>query len=257
MAARAPVSTASTPPRVRLPGRVACTVPAVSEPVVSEPVSRRQQAVARTLDPARERAEQRVQAFLDAALELLTTADAKDFTVQQVVDRSGQSLRSFYQHFAGKHELLLALFEENVRTTADHIAATLEDVEDPAERLHVFTTEYYRTCLSGVPSGSGTNLPPKAIGEFAYQLLADPQEEASEAFKPLVSMLGQLLADAAAAGAIRSDLEDEVAGVLLQVIMFNTFAPRISGRPPSENLVLSGDRLWELILHGLAPRDTE
>ena len=36
----------------------------------------------------------------------------KDFTVQDVVERSGQSLRSFYQYFAGKHELLLALFEE-------------------------------------------------------------------------------------------------------------------------------------------------
>src|SRR5688500_2625081 len=140
------MSSGTAPSRVRRPAREACTVPAVSEPVVSESVSRRQQAVARTLDPARERDGPRGQALLHAALELLTTADAKDFTVQQVVDRSGQSLRSFYQHFAGKHELLLALFEENVRTTADQIAVTLEPVSDPAERLRLFTAEYYRTC---------------------------------------------------------------------------------------------------------------
>ena len=41
------------------------------------------------------------------------------FTVQNVVERSGLSLRSFYNHFAGKHELLLALFEESIRMTAD------------------------------------------------------------------------------------------------------------------------------------------
>ena len=34
--------------------------------------------------------------------------------MQEVVDRSKQSLRSFYQYFDGKHELLLALFEEEM-----------------------------------------------------------------------------------------------------------------------------------------------
>ena len=78
----------------------------------------RELAVARSLDPARARAEKRVQRFLDAALELMDSDSGKEFTVQEVVERSGQSLRSFYQYFAGKHELLLALFEEAVRTTA-------------------------------------------------------------------------------------------------------------------------------------------
>ena len=83
-------------------------------------VSWREQAVARSLDSARTRAENRVQRFLDAALELMNEGDSgKDFTVQEVVERSGQSLRSFYQYFGGKHELLLALFEESVRSTAE------------------------------------------------------------------------------------------------------------------------------------------
>src|SRR5215207_722185 len=78
----------------------------------AHPGTWRELAVARSLDPARSRAEKRVQRFLDAALELMNSESAKDFTVQQVVERSGQSLRSFYQYFAAKHELLLALFEE-------------------------------------------------------------------------------------------------------------------------------------------------
>ena len=37
-----------------------------------------------------------------------------EFTVQEVVERSGQSLRGFYQYFDGKDELLLALPGEAV-----------------------------------------------------------------------------------------------------------------------------------------------
>ena len=86
------------------------------------PVRRRDLAVARSLDSARVRSEGRVQRFLDAGFELLASAESgKEFTVQEVVDRSGQSLRSFYQYFAGKHELLLALFDEAIRSTADRL----------------------------------------------------------------------------------------------------------------------------------------
>ena len=58
---------------------------ATAEPVGAEATSWRELAVTRSLDPARVRAEKRVQRFLDAALELMSTSDNKDFTVQQVV----------------------------------------------------------------------------------------------------------------------------------------------------------------------------
>ena len=89
----------------------------MAERTPTETTSWRELAVARSLDPARVRAEQRVQRFLDAAMELMQASPEREFTVQEVVERSGQSLRSFYQYFAGKHELLLALFEESVRSS--------------------------------------------------------------------------------------------------------------------------------------------
>ena len=79
--------------------------------------------MARSLFTARARAENRLQRFLDAALELMNEGESgSDFTVHEVVERSGQSLRLFYQYFGGKHELLLALFEESVRSTAEYLA---------------------------------------------------------------------------------------------------------------------------------------
>jgi len=225
----------------------------VSEELAVEPSSRREQAVSRTVDPARERAELRVQAFLDAARDLMSSADGKDFTLQMVVERSGHSLRSFYQHFAGKHELLLAVFEESLQSTAEQLTTELEGVDDPFERLRVFVVRYHRMCLSGTARYAEKPLQSRAMAQFAHHLLIYNPSEASRAFRPVISILRELLDDAARAGAIRGDLDDEAAGVILQAIMFNAFVPAVAGTPPIEDTARSAGQLWELLFHGLAP----
>src|SRR5215510_13729639 len=129
--------------------------PAADSPATDRSGTWREMAVARSLDPARARAEQRVQRFLDAALELMHSDSEKEFTVQDVVERSGQSLRSFYQYFAGKHELLLALFEESVRSTAEQLQETVSEIDDPFERLHRFVVDHYIICRPPVKGKSG------------------------------------------------------------------------------------------------------
>jgi AcrR family transcriptional regulator len=221
------------------------------EPAAEASGSWRDLAVARSLDPARARAEKRVQRFLDAALELMSSSDSKDFTVQQVVERSGQSLRSFYQYFAGKYELLLALFEESVRSTAEQLRKVVDNEDDPLERLHQFAVEYYRSCRPVPPGRSGRPNSAGAMAEFAQQLLTAHPKEASRAFIPVVSLLEEVLDQAAVAGAIRPGVDNQrTAGVLLQAIMFNAFAATISGSPvgPADD---AADELWGLILHGI------
>jgi AcrR family transcriptional regulator len=223
------------------------------EPTADEdaPPSRRELAVARSLDPARVRAEKRVQRFLDAALELMNSSSGKEFTVQEVVERSGQSLRSFYQYFAGKHELLLALFEESVRTTTEHLSTVLEQEDDPFERLHRFVVEYYRACRPGRRGKPAGKQDPAPIAEFAQQLLTAHPKEAARAFAPLVALLEELLDEAATAGAVREDVRNRrIAGIVLQAIMFNAFADTISGAPggPDDD---AGDELWALLLRGI------
>ena len=84
----------------------------------------RQRAVTKSLRAARTRAEQRVERLLHAASDLMDEKGTTDFTIQEVVDRSGQSLRGFYQYFEGKDELLFALLEENIRQCIGIIIGT-------------------------------------------------------------------------------------------------------------------------------------
>jgi AcrR family transcriptional regulator len=215
-------------------------------------LSRRELAVARVLDPARARAETRIQRFLDAALELMSSSPDREFTVQEVVERSGQSLRSFYQYFEGKYELLVALFEDSVRKAAETLRAAVDQEGDPLSRLHRFAIEYYRLCRPG-PKTRGGKKGPNALAQFAQQLLTDHPQEASRAFIPLLSLLEELLDEAADAGVVREGLRhDRVAGVMLQAIMFNAFTATISASSGRQARGDSAEELWDFLLHGLS-----
>jgi AcrR family transcriptional regulator len=212
----------------------------------------RELAVARSLDPARARAEQRVQRFLDAALELMNSSADKEFTVQEVVERSGQSLRSFYQYFAGKYELLLALFEESVRSTAEHLRQVVDEEATPQDRLHRFVVEYFQICQPAPKAKSNKTGPTPALSEFAQRLLTEHPKEASRAFVPLVELLEGLLDDAAATGVLRKGLDHRhLAGTVLQAIGFNAFAATISGTPIRDPKGAS-EELWALVFNGIA-----
>ena len=77
----------------------------------------------------------------------------KEFTVQEVVDRSGQSLRSFYQYFAGKHELLLALFDEAIRSTADRLEEQIAQAGHAARAAPRASSSSTTACACPAPKG--------------------------------------------------------------------------------------------------------
>ena len=124
----------------------------------------RDRAIERSTRAARERAAVRVQQFLNAAREIIAEKGSTEFTVQEVVDRSKQSLRSFYQYFDGKHELLLALFEEEMGEAVARVKRVTVD-GDPLDRLEQTVLVLYELC-----SPSELSEQPLFL-EFAQRLL--------------------------------------------------------------------------------------
>lgn len=115
----------------------------------------KQRAVERAVKAAKFRAAQRIERFLDAAKSIIAEKGSTDFTVQEVVDRSRQSLRSFYLQFDGKQELLLALLEDALSSSADDIRAAAGDEADPLNRLKVAVELLFEICRPD----SATNRP--------------------------------------------------------------------------------------------------
>src|SRR4051812_3419157 len=94
----------------------------------------RDRALRRSLDPAATRSIERLERMLDAVRDLTNEAEDASFTVAEVAARAGVSLKSFYRSFESKDDLLLALLEEESRTGAAMLRASLDRSRMPEER---------------------------------------------------------------------------------------------------------------------------
>lgn len=220
-------------------------IDAVASTPTDEPTWK-QRAVERSTRAAKLRAEQRVQRFLDAAQVIITEKGSTDFTVQEVVDRSRQSLRSFYQHFDGKHELLLALFEDAMRRATEQIAAAATGQADPLDRLRVAVQLLFE--LSRPDPSARRPL----FTDFAPQLLLTHPTEVRGANAPLLSLLSELMTEAEAAGALRPGVNARRAAALtMQTVMFVAQSAVVS---EGELPVITADEVWEFCAKGFASR---
>ena len=201
----------------------------------------KQRAVERSTQAAKRRAEQRVERFLDAAQAIMREKGTTDFTVQDVVDRSGQSLRSFYQHFDGKHELLLALFEDAMSKCADHLRIAAAEKSTPLERLKTAVQTLFDTSRPD-PAAQRPLFP-----DFALRLLLSHPAELRVANAPLLALLTDLMTELKEAGLLRPDFEPRrVAAVTMQTVMFNAQSSGQAGAHP-----ITADEIWNFCAKGL------
>src|SRR6476646_5579768 len=193
----------------------------------------RERAVSRSLNAARSRAEVRVQRFLDAAFSLIDEKGTTEFTIQEVIDQSKQSLRGFYQYFDGKDELLLALFEETIREATEDLRNVIATPGEPLDRLRAFTIRLHEWCdPSEKPRKRGTHNR-RPIMEFSVQLAVDHPDQVKAAMEPVSRMTLDLVHAANAAGAIHVDDVKRAALLMQQAVMYSWFGNRLADNPRS------------------------
>jgi AcrR family transcriptional regulator len=210
----------------------------------SEEPAWKQRAVERSIKTAKLRAAQRVQRFLDAAQAIIIEKGSTDFTVQEVVDRSRQSLRSFYLQFDGKHELLLALFEDALSRSADQIRAATVSHSDPLDRLKIAVQLLFEA------SRPDPTAQRPLFTDFAPRLLVTHPAEVKIAHAPLVALLTELMEKAAKAGKLRPDADPgRMAAMTMQTVMF------IAQSSDSDDATvhpISADDVWDFCSRGFA-----
>jgi len=219
-----------------------------SEPPVTSPSEEpawKQRAVERSIKTAKLRAAQRVQRFLDAAQAIIIEKGSTDFTVQEVVDRSRQSLRSFYLQFDGKHELLLALFEDALSRSADQIRAATTNEDEPIERLKVAIQLLFE---SSRPDPTAQR---PLFTDFAPRLLVSHPAEVKIAYQPLLALLTELIEAASAAGQLRDGINPKrMAAMTMQTVTF--VAQSGGGSDEATTHPITADEVWDFCAHGFA-----
>ncbi len=99
------------------------------------------QLVDRSVQPARDRAEQEVRSLIAAALTVLRGSGGSSLTVADVLAEAGLSTRAFYRHFASKDELVLAVFEQEQQRSTARLMAKVEAAAGPRAALAAWVDE--------------------------------------------------------------------------------------------------------------------
>ena len=109
--------------------------PAVPDDGLDDVADWQRRVVGRSLRTATKRSIDRGATLIRAAATLLERSNGDGFTVQEVANEAGQSLRTLYQYFESKDDLLLAVFEEAMKRYARMIRNSIAGLDDPLERL--------------------------------------------------------------------------------------------------------------------------
>jgi AcrR family transcriptional regulator len=145
--------------------------------------------VGRSLNGARRRSIDRGARLIRAAAKVLERTNGESLTVQEVADEAGQSLRTLYQYFASKDDLLLAVYEEAMGTYARIIEAAIDPLEEPVERLAGSLIASTRLPALHDKTGvdRGLSRLRLQLGQADPGLIARSQEPVTEIFRRLVA----------------------------------------------------------------------
>lgn len=199
-------------------------------------------SVHRSLQSARARAQARSDRFVTAATELLEQKGNIDFTVQDVVDRSRMSIRTFYKYFAGKEDLLVALYETVIaRDTVPLLRKRIEKRKDPLLGLKA-----YIDCLMEFTSQKQPAV--RTLTNYANRLAVSRPADLARAMKPQFDLLVELVEDIARTHPLRRHLTVEAAARLTQQAVLAAVHARVFG---SEDADVSAEMLWQFCAGGL------
>ena len=221
-----------------------------AEPIEHEGESEalwRQRAIDRSTQAARQRSAKRVQRFLNAARDVITEKNSIEFTVQEVVERSKQSLRSFYLYFDGKHELLFGLFEEEMLLAVQRMRK-VANKGDSLDRLRAAVVLLFEISTPTRPD----SVQP-LFRDFAERLMVDHPEEVAAAYVPLHGFLVDLVQACADAGLLRPGRPRRIANLVMQASTMT--ANRDLGPRTGKGHALTAEEVWEFCLHAIAPDD--
>ena len=186
----------------------------------------------------------RAREFMRSALDILGETGRTEFTVLEVVERSKTSLRAFYQHFATKDDLVLALIDA---------------------MLHEFTTTWQAEAAELAPKAAlralvdGICVPPASSTQdsinrgltFYHDRLAETMpDDYGRVLTPLHALIVDIVERGIGDGTFRPGLDVESTAALVMQTIFGALRLRALG--PGLGLTpIGSDRIYAFCLRAL------
>lgn len=167
--------------------------------------------------------ESRPNRFMKSALAILGETGRTDFTVLEVVERSKTSLRSFYQHFSTKDELLLALID---RIMAESTRRWREDTDGLAS-LAAMRMLIDRICT---PAESSTqDRVNRGLTDYNDHLAEMLPREYARVLSPLHALIKDIINRGIEEGTFRAGIDVDATAALIMQSALGAMRLRVLG----------------------------
>lgn len=152
--------------------------------------------------------------FIKTAVTILGETGRTDFTVQEVVARSKTSLRAFYQHFSSKDELLLALFDRTMASSAHTWRAEIAGLDAGAALKLVIDR------VSAQPESSTQDSINRALSLYNQQLAETRPRDYARVLSPLHQLICDIVDRGITERIFRPGLDvGAAAAIVLQTVL--------------------------------------
>lgn len=206
-----------------------------------------ERSVSRVLRSGRERVLARSRRLVQAAGELVAEGGFEGLTVRAVLDRTRLSRRAFYERFDGMDDLILAVFEQNMREGAATFRAEVAGIDDPLERLRIII----ETMVLRARSDSAVRLMVAMSREHLRLAEARP-DDLERALEPMITVMADQLALGMERGVVRPADAFQLATLVHSVVAATIHASLLSRASGAETRPEdSAAALWEFCLRAV------
>jgi AcrR family transcriptional regulator len=203
---------------------------------------------------ASEKAE-RTRAIVGAAYELIDAGGLEELTIRAVLKRTGLARRAFYEQFAGKDDLVLAVFAQAIRFGADMYRELVAPLPDPVERLKMIILSIgHGAALPEDAAESGHHLA-AALSREHLRLAEARPDELHNALQPLMTLIADQLSDGMAVGRVRQADPARLAIFIYNLVATTMHTELIAQEAvgsPRERRDRLADELWEFCRRAVA-----
>jgi len=199
----------------------------------------------RTAATAQE-AESRPARFMKSALEILGETGRTDFTVLAVVERSKTSLRSFYQHYSSKDELMLALVDRIMSESAARWRADVAEL-DAIAALRTLVTR-----ISAPAASTKQDSINRGLTFYNDHLAETLPREYARVLSPLHLLIRDIIAAGIQQGVFRaaSATEVDTASALIMQTVLGALRLRVLGAELN-GAPVEGSHIYEFCVRSL------
>jgi AcrR family transcriptional regulator len=161
---------------------------------------------------------ERSRRIVEAAYDLLDEEGLEGLTIRAVLERTGLSRRAFYERFAGKDDLMLAVFEQTIWLAASHYREQVAALADPMARINLIVT-----CLvlgqSNLQDTAGrSNRRAAAMSREHLRLGESRPDELQAALNPLITLIAEQLSGGMKVGLVRDGVPQRLAALVYNLV---------------------------------------